>query len=73
MFHLQLLTLPHCRYCCCRLLRALEEAKRRTAKAQKEKHAADLAAAELRGKAEAERDGQRMEVRGVCEAAICWI
>ena len=46
-----------------RLLRALQEAKRAAAKAAKEKHAADLAAAELRGKAEAERDAQRMEVQ----------
>lgn len=46
-----------------RLLRALQEAKRAAAKATKEKHAADVAAAELRGKAEAERDTQRMEVQ----------
>jgi hypothetical protein len=56
-------------------VRALEEAKRRAAKAQKEKHAAEVAAAELRGKAEAERDGQRMEVRACvhvsCASLIC--
>lgn len=46
-----------------RLLRALQESKRGLAKLSKEKHAADLAAAELRGKAEAERDTQRMEVQ----------
>jgi hypothetical protein len=75
-----LLSCPYLTCCCtircsfwiaaahCRLVRALEEAKRRAAKAQKEKHAADLAAAELRGKAEAEKDGQRMEV---CELCLC--
>lgn len=47
----------------CRLLRALQESKRTVAKLTKEKHAADLTAAELRGKAEAERDTQRMEVQ----------
>lgn len=53
--------LPHCR--ARRLVRAVEESKRRAARAAKEKHAADVAAAELRGKAEAERESQRMEVR----------
>lgn len=47
----------------CRLLRALQDSKRAVAKITKEKHAADVAAAELRGKAEAERDTQRMEVQ----------
>jgi predicted nucleic acid-binding Zn-ribbon protein len=47
----------------CRLLRALQESKRTVAKLTKEKHAADLTAAELRGKAEAERDTQRMEMQ----------
>lgn len=46
-----------------RLLRALQEAKRTATKTAKEKHAAEVAAAELRGKAEAERNAQSMEVQ----------
>jgi molecular chaperone GrpE (heat shock protein) len=44
-------------------VRALQESKRAAAKLTKEKHEVEVAAAELRGKAEAERDTQRMEVQ----------
>jgi hypothetical protein len=44
-------------------VRALAEAKRGAAKLSKEKHAAEVSAAELRGKAEAEKDSQRLEVQ----------
>jgi hypothetical protein len=53
-------------FACCtvsRLLRALQESKKAVAKLTKEKHSAEVAAAELRGKAEAERDTQRIEVQ----------
>lgn len=43
-------------------MRALQESKRAVAKLTKEKHTAEVTAAELRGKSEAERDAQRMEV-----------
>lgn len=40
---------------------ALEQAKRQLTKAQKGQHAAEMAAAEARGKAEAEREAGRLE------------
>lgn len=46
-----------------RLVKALEEAKRRLARAQKVAHAAEVAAAELRGKNDAEKEAARAEVR----------
>eukprot|EP00775_Hariotina_reticulata_P009736 gene9736-9894_t len=46
-----------------RLLKVIEESKRRAAKAAKDKHAAEVAAAEQRGKAEAERDAKQLEVQ----------
>lgn len=46
-----------------RLVKVIEESKRRAAKAAKDKHTAEVAAAEQRGKAEAERDTKQLEVR----------
>jgi hypothetical protein len=46
-----------------RLVKVIEESKRRAVKAAKDKHAAEVAAAEQRGKAEAERDTKQLEVR----------
>lgn len=54
----------------CRLLKSVDEVKRRAAKASKEKHAAEVAAAELKGKSEAERDGLKVEVREICFASL---
>jgi hypothetical protein len=51
-----------------RLVKALEEAKRRLARAQKAAHAAEVAAAELRGKGDAEREAGRAEVRAASAA-----
>lgn len=48
--------------------KSLDEAKKRLARATKAQHAAEVAAAELRGKAEAERMGARNEV-GACVCA----
>jgi len=52
----------HATLCTRRLSRALEEAKRRLTKAQKASHAAEVVAAELKGKGDAEREAARAEV-----------
>ena len=50
-----------------RLGRAVEEAKRRVAKANKAQHAAEVAAAELKGKGEAERGAAKSEVAALTQ------
>jgi uncharacterized membrane protein YqiK len=50
-----------------RLGRAVEEAKRRVTKANKAQHAAEVAAAELRGKAEAEREASKAELAALTQ------
>lgn len=54
-------TTPQCTHLP-RLAKALEEAKRRLARAQKSAHAAEVTAAELKGKGDAEREAARTEV-----------
>lgn len=52
-----------------RLVRGLEELRRRVAQAGREKQAAEVAAAEQRGKADAERDALRGEVEAARQQA----